>query len=317
MSVTEIRADVSIQDLLDAGLHFGHQTQRWNPKMKRYIFGARKGIYIIDLHQTFEHLQRARQFIYDTVSRGSKVLMVGTKKQAQDLIKGMAERLKQPYVVTRWLGGTLTNNETIRRSVARMRTLEKMEADKTFEQMPKKEVASLRRELQKLQYNLGGIADMETLPGAVFVVDIQREAIAVAEANRLKIPVIAMVDTNCDPDCVDYAIPGNDDAIRAIQLITDLIGITIQQAEADYSRVAAEEARRRAAAEADAAKARPAAAATAAAAPSRVRPAPRRPRAETSVKEKAPTAQKPASAAAEESAQPEPPAATDAPATPA
>ncbi len=247
-----VQSDVTIQDLLEAGLHFGHQTKRWNPKMKRYIFDQRNGIYIIDLAQSLQLLQKAREFLSDTVNRGRKVLLVGTKKQAQEPIKEIATRLGMPYVTNRWLGGTLTNNQTIRKSVKRMREIEKMDQDGSFNAMPKKEVASLRRELQKLQYNLSGIADMEELPGAILVVDIMREAIAVAEANRLKIPVVAIVDTNCDPDPVDYPIPGNDDAIRAIRLVVEVIGVSLQQAVAQHAKVLAEEQRRRAAAEAEA-----------------------------------------------------------------
>jgi len=221
--------------------------------MKRYIFAQRGGIYIIDLTQSVKLLTDARQFIYDTVARGRKILFVGTKKQAQEPLKELSDRLEQPYVVNRWLGGTLTNSQTIRKSVARMRMLEKYETDGTFASMSKKEVSKLRREQQKLHFNLSGIANMEHLPGAMFVVDINREAIAVAEANRLKIPVVAIVDTNCDPDPIDYPIPGNDDAIRAIKLIADTIGSTIQQATAEYAKVAAEDARKRAAADAEAA----------------------------------------------------------------
>jgi len=250
-SADVVRSDLSIQDLIESGLHFGHQTKRWNPKMKRYIFGERNGIYIIDLAKSLTALLEARRFIYDTVSRGRRVLFVGTKKQAQQPIREASERLKMPYVVNRWLGGTLTNNQTIRQSVSRMRTLEKMETDGSINELPKKEIASIRRELEKMRYNLSGIADMEQLPGAVIVVDITREAIAVAEANRLKIPVIAMVDTNCDPDPIDYPIPGNDDAIRAIRLVIDAISTTIQQAQNEYAKVAAEEARRKMAEEAE------------------------------------------------------------------
>lgn len=248
-----VRSDLNVQDLLDAGLHFGHQTKRWNPKMKKYIFGERNGIYIIDLDQSLANLMKARQFVYDTIVRGRKILLVGTKKQAQEPIKEVAAKHTQPFVVNRWLGGTLTNNTTIRKSVQRMRELEKMEADGTFNSLPKKEVARHRRELEKMHYNLSGIADMDELPGAVFVVDICREAIAVAEANRLKIPVIAIVDTNCDPDPIDYPIPGNDDAMRAVRLIVESVAATIQQANSEYAKVAAEEARKRAAAEAEAA----------------------------------------------------------------
>ena len=253
MTSANVRQDVSIQDLLEAGLHFGHRTKRWNPKMRKYLFGQRNGIYIIDLEQTLDGLQQARQFIYDTVARGRQILFVGTKKQAQESLKAIAAQNKQPYVVNRWLGGTLTNNETIRKSIARMREIEQMEKDGTINALPKKEVAQLRHELVKLQYNLSGIADMIGNPGALFVVDINCEAIAVAEANRLNIPVIALVDANVDPDPIDYPIPANDDAIRGIKLIAELVGLTIQQAQVEYSKVAAEEARKRAAEEAAAA----------------------------------------------------------------
>ena len=253
MTTPNVRQDVSIQDLLEAGLHFGHRTKRWNPKMRKFLFGQRNGIYIIDLEQTLEGLQKARQFIYDTVSRGRQILFVGTKKQAQEALKTIAVANKQPYVVNRWLGGTLTNHETIRKSIARMREIEQMEKDGSINALPKKEVAKIRHEQEKLQYNLSGIADMQGNPGALFVIDVNCEAIAVAEANRLNIPVIALVDANVDPDPIDYPIPANDDAIRGIKLIADLVGITIQQAQIEYSKVAAEEARKRAAAEAEAA----------------------------------------------------------------
>ncbi len=253
MTTANVRQDVSIQDLLEAGLHFGHRTKRWNPKMRKYLFGQRNGIYIIDLEETLAGLQQARQFIYDTVARGRQILFVGTKKQAQESLKAIAVQNKQPYVVNRWLGGTLTNNETIRKSIGRMREIEQMEKDGSINARPKKEIAQLRHELQKLQYNLCGIADMNGNPGALFVVDINCEAIAVAEANRLNIPVIALVDANVDPDPVDYPIPANDDAIRGIKLIAELVGLTIQQASAEYSKVAAEEARKKAIADAEAA----------------------------------------------------------------
>ena len=253
MTTPNVRQDVSIQDLLEAGLHFGHRTKRWNPKMRKYLFGQKNGIYIIDLEQTLDGLQKARQFIYDTIARGRQILFVGTKKQAQESLKAIATQTKQPFVVNRWLGGTLTNNETLRKSIARMREIEQMEKDGSINALPKKEVAKLRHELQKLQYNLSGIADMQGNPGALFVVDVNCEAIAVAEANRLNIPVIALVDANVDPDPIDYPIPANDDAIRGIKLIADLVSITIQQALSEYSKVAAEEARKRAAAEAEAA----------------------------------------------------------------
>ena len=253
MTTANVRQDVSIQDLLEAGLHFGHRTKRWNPKMRKYLFGQKNGIYIIDLEKTLDGLQQARQFIYDTIARGRQILFVGTKKQAQESLKAIATQTKQPFVVNRWLGGTLTNNETLRKSIARMRDIEQMEKDGSINALPKKEVAKIRHELEKLQYNLSGIADMQGNPGALFVVDVNCEAIAVAEANRLNIPVIALVDANVDPDPIDYPIPANDDAIRGIKLIADLVGITIQQAASEYSKIAAEEARKRAAGEAIAA----------------------------------------------------------------
>lgn len=245
-SYPNVREDVSIQDLLESGLHFGHRTKRWNPKMRKYLFGQKNGIYIIDLEQTLAGLQEARQFLYDTVARGRQVLFVGTKKQAQAAIRELAEKYKQPYVVTRWLGGTLTNIATVRKSIARMAAIEKMEEDKSLEKLPKKEQASIRHEQEKLKYNLSGIADMQGMPGALFVVDVNCEAIAVREANRLHIPVVALVDANVDPEPVDYPIPANDDAIRGIKLIADLVGVTLAQATEEYAKVAAAEAKRRA-----------------------------------------------------------------------
>ncbi len=247
MSTSEFAPNVAVQDLLDAGLHFGHQTKRWNPKMKRYIFEARNGIYIIDLEKSLFLLKEAQQFVYDLVVRGRSVLFVGTKKQAQAVVKDAAAKASQPYVVNRWLGGTLTNLTTIRKSVARMRNLTQLEQDGSFEKMPKKEVAKLKHELEKLRHNLSGLADMEQLPGALFVVDTNREAIAVKEAQRLNIPVVALVDTNSDPDPVLHPIPGNDDAMKAIKLVVDVIGEAVAKGHAEYAKVAAEESRRKAA----------------------------------------------------------------------
>ena len=249
---TELAATPSVQELLDAGLHFGHQTKRWNPRMKRYIFGERNGIYIIDLEKTHELLAEAQEFLYNTVSRGRSVLFVGTKKQAQEVLRETAEHHSQFYVTHRWLGGTLTNNTTIRKSVARMRELEEQDKEDGFKGLNKKEVARLRRELNKSHRNLSGLANMNDLPGAMVVVDINREGIAVAEARRLNIPVVALVDTNSDPDLVDYPIPGNDDAIRAIKVVIKALGDVIQQGSNEYAKVAAEEARRKAAEEAEA-----------------------------------------------------------------
>jgi len=234
---------IGIRDLLEAGLHFGHQTKRWNPKMKRFIFDKRNGIHIIDLAKSLVKLDEALTFIHGVALAGKPVLFVGTKKQAQKVIKDTAVACEQHYVVTRWLGGTLTNAETIRRRVRRLREIEELEKNKTLETMHKKEAACLRRELAKLRRNLGGIANMNGLPGALVVIDIMREAIAVAEANRLNIPVVAIVDTNGDPEPIDYPIPGNDDAIRSINLVAKAIGDVTRQGLQEFTKAAAEEAR--------------------------------------------------------------------------
>ncbi len=222
------------EEMLKAGLHFGHQTKRWNPKMKRYIFGKRNGIHIIDLKKTEVLLEEALQLIADTIMRGRKVLLVGTKKQANERIQKAAEETQQPYVVNRWLGGMLTNAKTVRKSIDRMVELEKMMEEGPEVQRSKRELSRLSRELERLHSNLNGIRDMERLPGAVLVIDINREANAVKEARCLKIPVIATLDTNCDPDQVDYPIPANDDSIRAINLIMSLIEQTIKDASKKY-----------------------------------------------------------------------------------
>ncbi len=226
---------ISIQDLLDAGLHFGHQTKRWNPKMKRYIHGAKNGIYIIDLNKTLSQLKLAQTFLNDVILRGDKVLFVGTKKQSREILREAAEGLEQPYVVHRWLGGMLTNNKTIRSSVSRMQELQKMESDGSMDKLLKKEASVLRREKIKLERNLSGIASLEKKPGALFVIDLQREKLAIAEAHRLNIPIVALVDTNADPDEVDYPIPGNDDSLRSIGLIAEVLGETIKQAHETYT----------------------------------------------------------------------------------
>jgi small subunit ribosomal protein S2 len=236
---------IGIRDLLEAGLHFGHQTKRWNPKMRRYIFDKRGGIHIIDLAKSLALLNEALQFVYDAVSNGKSVLFVGTKKQAQKVIQDAATRCGQHYVSHRWLGGTLTNSKTIRASVKRMREIEALEKSGGLDAMHKKEASSLRREYQKLRQNLTGVANMAELPGVMFVVDITREAIAVCEAKKLGIPVTAIVDTCCDPDPIDYPIPGNDDAIRAITLIVNAVADTASKAQAEYSKRAVEETRRR------------------------------------------------------------------------
>ena len=210
---------VSMKQLLEAGVHFGHQTRRWNPKMARYIFTERNGIYIIDLQKTVKKLEEAYMFVRDVAANGDNVLFVGTKKQAGESIKEEAERAGAHYVNARWLGGMMTNFKTIRRRIQRLEQLRKMQEDGTFDRLPKKEVGKLELEIEKLEKYLGGIKTMDKLPGALFIVDPRKERIAVAEAKKLRIPIVAIVDTNCDPDEIDYVIPGNDDAIRAVKLI--------------------------------------------------------------------------------------------------
>ncbi len=214
---------ITMKQLLEAGVHFGHQTRRWNPKMAPYIYMERNGIYIIDLQQTVKKFDEAYEFIKSIVAEGKGVLFVGTKKQAQETIRDEAQRCGMYFVNQRWLGGMLTNYKTIRKRVFRLKELEKMENEGAFEVLTKKEVARLLNERERLERFLGGIKDMEKLPGAVFVVDPRKEKIAVAEARKLNIPVVAIVDTNCDPDEIDYVIPGNDDAIRAVKLISSKI----------------------------------------------------------------------------------------------
>ncbi len=250
MSTTQ--PHVSMKDLLEAGVHFGHQTRRWNPKMKRYIYGGRNGIYIIDLHQTLKLFEEAYEFIRETAAEGEVVLFIGTKKQAQDAVREAAEQCRMFHVSQRWLGGMLTNWSTIQKRIQRLRELERMEETGDIARRPKKEQAVLYEEKEKLERILGGIKEMPKLPGAVFVVDLRKEHIAVKEARKLGIPVVAIVDTNCDPDEVDYVIPGNDDAIRAIRLITSkmaeavLEGRPIKEefvpAEEEVARAEAEEA---------------------------------------------------------------------------
>ncbi len=218
---------VSMKQLLEAGVHFGHQTRRWNPKMAEYIFTERNGIYIIDLQKTVKKLEEAYNFIKEVSESGKSVLFVGTKKQAQDSVKEEAERAGAHYVNARWLGGMMTNFKTIRTRIKRLEQLHQMETDGTFELLPKKEVVKLNLEIEKLEKFLGGIKDMNTLPGALFIVDPRKEKIAVAEAKKIGIPVVAIVDTNCDPDEVDYVIPGNDDAIRAVKLISQCMADAI------------------------------------------------------------------------------------------
>ncbi|MCI6635663.1 MAG: 30S ribosomal protein S2 [Eubacteriales bacterium] len=241
---------VSIKQLLEAGVHFGHHTRRWNPKMAEYIFTERNGIYIIDLQKTIKKFEEAYMFVRDTAAEGGSVLFVGTKKQAADAIREEAERCGMYYVNVRWLGGMLTNYKTIKMSIERLRSLEKMQEDGTFDMLPKKEVAALQKEMFNLEKNLGGIKNMKGLPSAVFIVDPRKEHNAVLEAKKLGIPVVAIVDTNCDPDDADYVIPGNDDAIRAIRLISSVIadavlegkqGEQLNEAEAEITAAEAEE----------------------------------------------------------------------------
>ena len=214
---------VSMKQLLEAGVHFGHQTRRWNPKMAEYIFTERNGIYIIDLQKTVKKIEEAYMVIRQIAQDGGHILFVGTKKQAQDAIKEEALRCEQYYVNTRWLGGMMTNFKTIKKSIAKLNNLQKMAEDGTFDLLPKKEVSVLQKQTADLEKNLGGIKNMKTLPSAIFVVDPKKENNAVEEARKLGIPVIAIVDTNCDPDVIDYVIPGNDDAIRAIKLIASVM----------------------------------------------------------------------------------------------
>src|SRR5271170_2366621 len=211
-------SQITMKQLLEAGVHFGHQTKRWNPKMKPFIFGARNGIYIIDLQKTVQLARNAFRFVSDVVAHGGSVLFVGTKKQAQDAVTEEASRCGQFHVTNRWLGGTLTNFKTIKAGIDRLKSIEKMAEDGTFDRLPKKEVAALQHEQSKLQKNLGGIKEMARLPGALFIIDPKKEHIAVHEARRLGIPIVGLVDTNCDPEGIEYVIPGNDDAIRSIRL---------------------------------------------------------------------------------------------------
>lgn len=232
----------TIKELLEAGVHFGHQVKRWHPKMKKYIFGERNGIYIIDLQKTLKGLEDAYNFIKDIASTGTPVLFVGTKKQSQDAIHEEATRAGAFFVNQRWLGGMLTNFSTIKKSIEKLKKIETMKEDGTFDLLPKKEVAGIEKERTKLDKNLSGIKDMTALPGAVFIVDPKKERIAVAEARKLSIPIVAIVDTNCDPDEIDHVIPGNDDAIRAIKLISSKMANAVLEGKEMLSKVAAEEA---------------------------------------------------------------------------
>ncbi|WP_106766039.1 30S ribosomal protein S2 [Paenibacillus faecalis] len=223
-------AVISMKQLLEAGVHFGHQTRRWNPKMDKYIFTERNGIYIIDLQKTVKKVEEAFNFVKSVAGENGTILFVGTKKQAQDSVKEEAERCGMYYINQRWLGGTLTNFETIQKRINRLKELEKWEEDGTFEVLPKKEVILLRKEKDRLEKFLGGIKNMKGLPSALFIIDPRKERIAVAEARKLGIPIIGIVDTNCDPDEIDYVIPGNDDAIRAVKLLTGKMADAVLEA---------------------------------------------------------------------------------------
>ena len=236
-------AVITMKQLLEAGVHFGHQTRKWNPKMKKYIFAARHDIHIIDLEKTAALIEEAYSFVVESVKMGKTVLFVGTKKQAQDAIKEEAERCGQFYVNSRWLGGTLTNFKTIRSRIDYLEKLERMEQNGEFDLLPKKEVLGLKKEMAKLQENLGGIKNMHGMPGVMFVVDPHSEDIAVAEARKMGVPIVAITDTNCDPDLIDYVIPGNDDAIRAIKLISSVIASAVIEATEGATPVLPEEER--------------------------------------------------------------------------
>jgi small subunit ribosomal protein S2 len=235
-------AALTMKELLEAGVHFGHQTKRWNPKMQKYIFGERNGIYIIDLQKTLKKFREAYGAVRDLAAGGGTVLFIGTKKQAQDTVFDEANRCAMFYVNQRWLGGTLTNFETIRKSIARLKKIEEMKEAGEYERLPKKEALELDRERQKLEKALIGIKAMEQLPSAVFIIDPRKEKIAVAEAQRLGIPIVAIVDTNCDPTGIDYPVPGNDDAIRAVRLITSRIADAILEGRGTLSKDETEDA---------------------------------------------------------------------------
>jgi small subunit ribosomal protein S2 len=230
-------ADLSVSDLMEAGVHFGHQTERWNPKMRPYIFEARNGVHVIDVTQTKDKIDEAVEFLRGIALKGGEILFVGTKKQAQEVVKEVAEKTHMHCVTERWLGGTLTNLTTIRRSVNRLREIERMEKEGIFAKLGKKEISSLRREAARLHKNLDGILTMNKLPDALFIIDITQEHIAVAEANRLKIPIVALVDTNANPDQVKYVIPSNDDGIRAIRTLLSHFGEEVSQARQNFERL--------------------------------------------------------------------------------
>jgi len=233
---------VTMKELLEAGVHFGHQTRRWNPKMKRYIYHERNGIYIIDLHQTLRLLEDAYNFVRETAAAGKQVVFVGTKRQSQESIKGQAERCQMPFINNRWLGGMLTNHRTMRERIKYLESLEAAEENGEWTRLTKKEGLSRKREKDKLTANLGGYRTLNGVPGAVYIVDLKREHLAAAEANKLGVPVVSILDTNCDPDLVDYVIPGNDDAIRAIRLITSKMADAVVEGTQERESKLAEEA---------------------------------------------------------------------------
>lgn len=227
-------AEELIKKLLESGVHFGHQTKRWNPKMKRFIFGERSGIYIIDLEKTIEYLNQARDFVHDIAARGGNILFVGTKKQAREVVEEAAQKSGMFFVKYRWLGGLLTNFQTVKKSVERLKSIEKMSENGIFEKLTKKEIANLTKEKDKLLRDLNGIREMGGLPQAIFIIDSKKEEIAVKEAQKLKIPIIGLIDTNCDPDLIDYPIPGNDDALKSIRFIALLITESILEGRKQY-----------------------------------------------------------------------------------
>jgi small subunit ribosomal protein S2 len=248
-------SQVTLKQLLEAGVHFGHQTKRWNPKMKRFIFGERNGIYIINLEETLACLERALDFIKKTASEGKDILWVGTKTQAKEAVREAAQQCGMPFVTERWLGGMLTNFETVRKSIQRLDAIDQMEKDGSFQFFTKKEVSQLKTEREKLDKNLVGVRNMKKIPAALFVIDSKKEEIAVKEAVKLGIPVAAVLDTNCDPDMADFPIPGNDDAIRAVKLFCETVSQTIQEGRKEFEKFVAEEKAREAEAEALAAEA--------------------------------------------------------------
>jgi len=233
-------SEITIKQLLEAGVHFGHQTRKWNPKMKRYIFAAKNGIYIIDLQQTMSLLNEAYDFCKNVAANGGIIMFVGTKKQIQDVVEKNAKECQMPYVKNRWLGGTLTNFDTILKRIKRIEEIEKMEQDGVFEKLPKKEVLGIQSEYEKLNYNIGGIRELKRIPDALFIVDPHKEEIAVKEAKKLGVPIVAITDTNCDPDYIDYVIPGNDDAIRACNLITGVISDAVKEGIANATVIRAD-----------------------------------------------------------------------------